>query len=93
MGNTMKTKRKNPYTILLDEIKAWIRKMKYRHTVSMFYWSLENLKPGKVWRLDDVYQRTLAAQSLGYEVVIQADENGMTMKYKEKIETPWLWEN
>lgn len=89
----MKIKRTNPYTALLEEINAWVRKLKYRHTVSMFYWSLENLEPEKVWRLDDVYQRTLAAQSLGYEVVIEADEKGMAMKYKKKIEAPFSWQS
>jgi len=87
----MKTPRKNPYVMLLEEVKDWARKLKYRHTISMFFWSLENLKPEKAWRLDDVYQRTLAAQALGYEVVVEADEKGMTMKYKKKIETPLAW--
>lgn len=89
----MKTKRTNPYTSLLGQIKGFVAKLKYRHTVALFYWKAESLIPTQAWRLDDVYQRTLAAQSLGYEVVIEADEKGMTMKCKKKISPPYCWEH
>ena len=89
----MKTKRTNPYSALLEEIKAWMRKLKYRHTASMFYWTADKLTPQNSWRLDDVYQRVQAAKTLGYEVVIEADEKGMAMKYKKTVDVPWSWEN
>jgi len=89
----MKTKRTNPYTSLLKEIKAFVQKLKYRHTVSMFCWSADKLTPENSWRLDEVYQRCKAAKSLGYEVVIEADEKGLVMKYKKTVDVPWSWEN
>lgn len=88
----MKTKPKNPYVTLLKNIMSFCRKLKHQHTVGMFYWSVENLKPEKAWRLDDVYQRTLAAQAIGYEVVLEANEKGMEMKYRKKVEIPFEWQ-
>lgn len=89
----MKTKRKNPYTTLLGDIVVWIGKWKYRHTAPMFYWTVDKLTPQNSWRLDDVYHRAMAAKSLGYEVVIEADEKGMAMKYKKIVAVPYEWEN
>lgn len=88
----MKNKPTNPYVMLLNEIKAWIRKLKYRHTARMFFWTVENLAADKVWRLDGLYQRVIAAKELGYEVVVEADEKGMTTKYRKIIETPFQLE-
>ena len=59
----------------------------------MFYWTADQLTPENSWRLDGVYQRALAAKSLDYEVVIEADEKGMAMKYKKIVAVPWSWEN
>ena len=84
-------KRKNPYTALLEEIKDFVRKIKYPPTTSMYFWSLDKLTSDKSWRLDDVYQRTQAAQSLGYEVIIKSDEKGMEMKYRKIAQIPGWW--
>lgn len=88
----MKTTRKNPYTVLLEDIIAWGRKFRLRHTVSMFYWSIDGLRPDRAWRLDEVYQRALAAQTLGYEVIIEATDKGMTIKYRKTVELPFGWQ-
>lgn len=52
----------------------------------MFFWKKEDLTSEKLWRLDDVYQRTLTAQSLGWRVVIEVDGASMTLRYERKIE-------
>lgn len=78
--------------MLLKEIRAWVWRLKFLETVVMFYWPEDKLRSEKAWRLDDVYQRTLAARSLGYEVIIEADEKGMAMKYRKKAEVPYRWQ-
>lgn len=58
----------------------------------MFYLEKKSLRSDIPYNLDDVYQRTLAAQTLGYEVVIEADKEGMTIRYRKKPkydELPW----
>ncbi len=59
----------------------------------MFTWEMSQLTHQKGWRLDELYQRTIAAQTLGYEVVIEADENGMKASYRKSISIPYHWEN
>lgn len=88
----MKPKRINPYQMLHNDIVSWIRKLRCRRVVGMFFWPADKLTSDKVWRLDDVYQRTMAAKSLGYEVVLEVDEKGMAMKYRKVIEIPTRWQ-
>jgi len=82
----------NPYNRLLDEIKRWVFNFKNRRSVTMFHWPKEKMKPETGWRLDDVYQRVLAADALGYEVVFTANERGMEASYRKKPKIPWQWE-
>lgn len=78
-------KRLNPYTRLLNEVKAYVRKVKYRRIINMFVFSKKALEGNDAWNLNDVYQRTLAAGTLGYDVQLIADEKGMRINYIKKI--------
>lgn len=89
----MKAKQITPYQRLLDEIRQFVSKLKFGRKYSMFYWKKADLIPQNSWRLDEVYQRTLAANKLGYEVVITADKQGMTFQYREIAKPAWNWED
>jgi hypothetical protein len=55
----------------------------------MFFIGKDNLLKHS-YRLDDIHQRTLAAQDLGKEVVLIADDAGLHIKYQDKVpEIPW----
>lgn len=84
---------KNPYTKLLNDIRKFCSKLKHARRTPMFYFSKDTLKPHNSWRLDDVYQRALAAKELGHEVILEADENGLHIKYREQTPVPYLFEN
>jgi hypothetical protein len=87
----METKRKNPYVMLLDEIKEHCRKIRFRHTKAMFWYRKEALATG--FRLDDLYQRVQAAEQLGYDVVLKAEDDGLHVQYVKKVpQTPYSWE-
>jgi len=88
----VKLKRQNPYANLLERIRRFVRHIRYAHTVGMFYWSEGQMSPDRAWRLTEVYQRTLAAKSLGYEVVLEADDKGLAMKYRKVVEIPLEWQ-
>lgn len=86
----MAEKRKNPYTRLLDEIKDWCNKVRYRHQVSMWFYPKDRLIEG--WSLNDLYERTKAAEQLGYDVVVVANDKGLSVTYVKKVpEVPYRW--
>lgn len=86
----MTTKRINPYQRLLEEIRSYIRKVKYRHTKTMWIYPKKVLTDG--WDLGFLYQRTAAAEQLGYDVQLKATEEGLVVQYVKKIpEPPYSW--
>lgn len=89
--NKVTIKRKNPYQILLDDIKDWCRKLGHRRTKIMWYYPKNRLTEG--WKLVDLYERTRAAEQLGYDVQIEANDSGLQVVYIEKVPAvPYRWE-
>lgn len=83
--------RKNPYQRLLEEIRDWCRLVTYRHEVTMFVYPKYKLNEG--WSMKEVWDRTAAAEQLGYDVQIIADNDGLTIKYKKKLpKVPYSWQ-
>lgn len=80
----------NPYNRLLGEIKDWCKEIKVRHKANMWRYPKEKLDGN--WSLADLYQRTQAAEQLGYDVQLEAKEDGLFVVYVKKIEIPWKWE-
>lgn len=37
------------------------------------------------WNLKDLYERTLAAQQLGYRVILTVDDKGLLVEYEKKL--------
>lgn len=88
----MKQKPIMSYQRLLLIGHKFANSIKWRNKANMFWYSAEKMRGGTGYRLDDVYQRVLAAQDLGYEVMIIADSSGMQLKYIEKIKIPMEFE-
>lgn len=81
-------KRINPYLQLKERGKAWADAIKYRHETGM--WKYPKDKLTESWRLDDLYERTKAAEQLGYEVICVATDDGLSIRYRKKLPpTPW----
>lgn len=84
-------KRLNPYQRLLNEIKDWCLKIKFRRRKTMFSIPKTRIGVGS-FSLSDVYERTLAAEQLGYEVHVESHSGGLVFIYVEKMpDTPWNW--
>lgn len=84
----MKAKRIGPYTRLLNEIKDYCYKVKYRHKKIMWKYPKDNLDAH--WKMVDLYHRVAAAEQLGYEVVLSACDEWLTVSYvKEVPEIPY----
>ena len=81
----------SPYTTLLNEIKEFCRKLRYPHEETMFLYPKSDLS--KNWSLSDLYERTKAAEQLGYDVIVQAHEKGLSVIYRKRNPTiPYMWE-
>ena len=76
-------KQKNPYQRLLDEIMEWCQKVIYRHEVTMWVYPKNRLVEG--WELHTLYERTKAAEQLGYDVILVATDEGLRVSYKKQI--------
>ncbi len=45
------------------------------------------------WALQDLYERTKAAEQLGYDVQPVANDEGLSVRYKKQIPViPFSWE-
>ena len=85
-------KQVNPYTRLLAEIRKYLESIKYRHRTGMFRYSMEYLEQQTAWTLNDLYERTIAAEQLGYDVQLRADKNGLHVEYVKQIPlAPYRW--
>lgn len=54
----------------------------YPKVKPMFFFPKKRLN--EAWSLAEVYERTSAANQLGYDVYLSADEDGLRFKYVEK---------
>lgn len=73
----------SPYTRLLNDAKNFIYKI---HNPSrIFMWRYPKDKLGERWTLTDLYERTKAAEQLGYDVIVIAEDNGLTIQYRKMM--------
>lgn len=55
------------------------------HTrINMFRYPKEEIQNSS-WNLKDLYERTQAAQQLGYEVVLTVTDEGLQVQYQKKL--------
>lgn len=75
-------KRLNPYQRLANEFLEWAYKVTGPKRKSMWFYPLGRLNEG--WKLYDLYERTAAAEQLGFDVILKADDKGLHVEYVEK---------
>jgi hypothetical protein len=78
-----------PYARLLQSFKEYARAVEYRQRVTMWLYPMEKLS--ERWNLLDLYERTKAAEQLGYDVLVSAEDEGIVVRYIKKIPSrPWV---
>jgi hypothetical protein len=78
----------NPYNRLKEIAQEWMRKVQHPHTVLM--WRYPKSKLGDSWTLRDLWDRTAAAEQLGYDVKVVAKEDGLCVYYVKHLPSiPW----
>jgi hypothetical protein len=83
----MKEKPVTPYARLLEKVNDFASKVAYPRRVAMFWYAKAKLGDG--WSLTDLYERTKAADQLGYDVVLLAKDDGLHVQYVQRRPT-WL---
>jgi hypothetical protein len=47
----------------------------------------------KTYSLRDIYERTAAANTLGYDVIVRVDDDGdLIIEYRQRPTVPWQWQ-
>lgn len=85
----MQEKRKNLYQVLLDDIIRFCRSIRYAPETSMYRYPKDKLGDG--WSLNDLCARVKAADQLGYDVIVKADDDGLLIRYRKRIDIPYQW--
>jgi hypothetical protein len=84
----MITKRKTPYDYLMDDFREFAREVVfYKRKSFEFYFPKKDLSINN----QELYQRAIAAKTLGYEIVIIPNDDGLYFQYQKKrpTELPW----
>lgn len=76
----MKTKPVNPYQRLVNDARGWIWKALHGKRVHMFTYP-EASKASAAYRLDELYQRVVAAGQLGYRVELKSLDGALRVEY------------
>lgn len=86
----MNRKQPNPYQRLMREAFGWAQNIVYRKRKTLWMYPIDRLRDG--WPLDGLYHRVLAAEQLGYDVQLEATDDGLMVKYVEKAPPmPYGW--
>ena len=55
----------------------------FPHTVAMWQYPKDRLREG--WPLWELYERTKAAEQLGYDVILVAADHALVVKYRKHV--------
>lgn len=82
----------NPYTRLKQRVHEFLSELRSISNSEqvMFNYLDADLKNGS-FSLQDLYQRTLAAHTLDYEVVLRPTDKGMSAVYRRRFKLPWFF--
>ena len=67
------------------EANAFYDKINCRKRITMWTYPKEKLNIS--WTLADLWDRAMTAQTLGWDVIIEADEKGIHVRYAQNLPT------
>jgi hypothetical protein len=83
--------RVSPYTRIQEEFRQWIEDVLTRRRVTLDVIDQKSIDAGKAFVLKNLYERTLAAQQIGYTVEITASTEGLAINYVEALPATPDW--
>lgn|GEM_PF-6513971 len=82
-------KRFNPYTALKQTFTEYVNAVEFARRKNMWFYPKDKLSSA-TWSLSDLWERTAAAEQLGYDVVLTASDKGLIVTYRKKHpDRPW----
>ena len=75
-------KPQTPYQRLIRAVRKYVSETKNPKQIPMWKYSRKNLRD--LWKLDALYERTYAAQQLGYDVILKTDEEWFYVYYQKR---------
>ncbi|MDH4038990.1 MAG: hypothetical protein OEV86_16065 [Candidatus Krumholzibacteria bacterium] len=72
----MKQKPKTPYQHLLEDARKWAFEVEHPRMAPMFLYDAKAIVNRVGFRMDDLRERVLAADQLGYDVRVRVDNDG-----------------
>lgn len=77
---------RTPYQLLLEEGQRFRLQVEYPRTYGV--WTYPKDKLSEKWTLADLYERTAAANTLGYDTKLVATDKGLEVKFVKRPELP-----
>lgn len=85
----MKQKPITPYARLLETCRRWANSARYPIRKPMFTYANAS-ETDRSFTIADLYQRTAAADQLGYDVLVQCEGKNLVVTYRARVpELPW----
>ncbi len=80
----------NPYSHLKLVCREWMRQVIEPEKRLMFTYPIDEMLRGKTWSFLQLWAKVGAAHDLGYDVVLEAKETGLMVRYvKQAPGPPW----
>jgi hypothetical protein len=83
-----KSKPKTPYQRMLEDFREYAMKVRSARRVLMWVYPKDRLNNS--WTLGDLNERVKAADQLGYDVIVEAKDEGLRVVYRKRApEAPY----
>lgn len=86
----MKRKPINPYDVLRNKYYQLRSAVLFPQRRQMWHYDIDSIKRGDTYRLNSLYQRVHAANTLGWDVRLVAHDDGLRVEYVRRPEGPDL---
>lgn len=83
-------KRKTPYDYLMEDFVEFVNRARSPEIHEMWYYPKKDLEREGGWRLKDLWDRIIAAETCGFETILKAEEIGLVVFFRKKVPPrPW----
>lgn len=77
---------RNPYQDLVNQVNKWLVSVFHPKERRMWFWPAAKLTEG--WSLATLNERVIAADQLGFDVVLKPAEHGLEVWYRKRAVLP-----
>ena len=86
----MKVKPITPYQRLHEKFELFVFNVKYPRKVLVWRYDQKLINSHSVWAMSELQQRVIAANHLGYDVMLESNEYGLDVFYRKRPNLPMI---